>query len=365
MKKIVTILGARPQFIKAAAVSRAIRLLGSDCLEELIVHTGQHYDVNMSDLFFTEMDIPLPRYRLQIPGGLHGKTTGRMLEKLEELLLEERPDAVVVYGDTNTTLAGALAAKKLHLPLIHIESGLRSYNMQMPEEINRILTDRISDLLFCPTEAATNNLIREGFGNFGQTIVQSGDVMYDGALYYGQLSDQRSRILRELKLEPLNYCLATVHRAENTDDAHRLRSIFKALDAINRDHKVVIPLHPRTKAKLAEFHIESSCTLVEPVGYFDMIQLIGNSRVVLTDSGGLQKEAYFFKKLCVTLRNETEWTELVDNGYNFLAGADQEKISEYFGKCLTTEKEFAHCLYGDGKASEKTVDNIKSFLNAG
>ncbi|HFU75887.1 MAG TPA: UDP-N-acetylglucosamine 2-epimerase (non-hydrolyzing), partial [Arcobacter sp.] len=284
--KIVTILGARPQFIKAGTVSREI--VEYDKIEEVIVHTGQHYDANMSDIFFEEMKIPKPNYFLGIGGKTHGAMTGQMIEKIEEVALNEKPDWIMVYGDTNSTLAGAIVASKLHIKLAHIEAGLRSFNMQMPEEVNRILTDRVSDILFCPTTTAIENLKKEGFENFECKIVNSGDVMYDGALFYKNLAAKPDIEIKN------NYILCTIHRAENTDNEDRLKEIFEALNEIAKEMQIILPLHPRTKQKIKNLSLSlDNITIIDPVGYLEMVWLIDNCTLVMTDSGGLQKEAYF------------------------------------------------------------------------
>jgi UDP-GlcNAc3NAcA epimerase len=358
MKKIITIVGARPQFIKAAIVSRAFQNTG---LKEIIVHTGQHFDTNMSDIFFEEMQIPRPDYNLEINNLQHGAMTGRMIEGIEKVLLKESPDLVLVYGDTNSTLAGALAAKKLNIKVAHVEAGLRSFNPAMPEEINRILTDRISDILFCPTATSVKNLKKEGFDAFGSRILQVGDVMYDAALYYEKLSDQKSTIMDDLKIHDEKYIVCTIHRQENTDNKASLSSIVDALNTLNQTIKVIIPLHPRTRHIIKTQSIKTNFHTIDPVGYFDMIQLIRHSHLVMTDSGGLQKEAYFYGKYCITVRDQTEWTELVENGYNFLTGANKEKI---ISVCMTLMKQkpidFSLQLYGDGKASLKITDVLKN-----
>ncbi len=365
--KIVTILGARPQFIKAGTVSRAIMEhnqseVGSEKLEEIIVHTGQHFDANMSDIFFDEMKIPKPDYNLNINGLGHGAMTGQMLEKIEEVLLKEKPDWVMVYGDTNSTIAGALAASKLHIKVAHVEAGLRSFNMNMPEEVNRILTDRISNILFCPTQSAVDNLEKEGFPfnlatNNQQLIANTGDVMQDGALFYKDLAQKPSN----LKLETNNYILCTIHRAENTDDPKRLKAIFEALTEIAKEIQIILPLHPRTKSLLpSTFHLHPNIKLIDPVGYLNMVYLIKNSKMIMTDSGGLQKEAYFFEKQCVTLRDETEWVELVENQFNFLAGADKEKIINFYNRNKKFQK-IDKDLYGQGKASKNIVQELINY----
>lgn len=359
--KLVTIVGARPQFIKAAAVSREISKHKDMC--EIIVHTGQHFDTNMSDVFFDEMQIPKPDYFLDINSVGHGAMTGRMLEKIEEILLKEQPDWVMVYGDTNSTLAGALAAKKLHINVAHVEAGLRSFNMRMPEEINRILTDRISDLLLCPTDAAVSNLTKEGFHAFSASIVKCGDVMQDAALFYSTLAAEKSSIVDKLGLKEQSFALCTVHRAENTDDPERLYNIFNALHNISKEMSVVLPLHPRTRKKLIDsgislLDLSSTIHCIDPVGYFDMIQLLEHTQIVLTDSGGLQKEAFFFGKPCVTLRDETEWVELVEGDYNILAGADINRIFDGFKIMRSATPDYQVNLYGNGKASSSIVSNL-------
>jgi UDP-GlcNAc3NAcA epimerase len=318
MKKILTVIGARPQFIKASVVSHAISEKAD--LQEVVVHTGQHYDANMSDVFFTELGMRPPDYNLEIGGGGHGQMTGRMLAELERVMLNERPDVVLVYGDTNSTLAGALSAAKLHIPVAHVEAGLRSFNMKMPEEINRILTDRVSSWLFTPTEAASCHLRREGMDE--ASIIPVGDVMYDVALTHGDKVQANERVLKQLNLPPKSYVLVTVHRAENTDNPSRLAVIVDALKRVAESSPVIWPLHPRTRKVLEKnsslpvnvAHLH----LIEPVGYLDMVQLEKYASVVATDSGGVQKEAFFHGVPCVTLRDETEWVELVEAGWNRL-----------------------------------------------
>jgi UDP-GlcNAc3NAcA epimerase len=353
--KIVTILGARPQFIKAGTVSREIAKY--DEVKEVIVHTGQHYDANMSDVFFDEMKIPKPDYFLGIGGKSHGAMTGQMIEKIEEVCIKEKPDWVMVYGDTNSTLAGAIVASKLHVKLAHIEAGLRSFNMNMPEEVNRILTDRVSQILFCPTDTAIENLKNEGYDNLNCKIVKSGDVMQDGAMFYKDLAVKPSVDVDD------EYVLCTVHRAENTDDEDRLRSIFEALSNIADEKQIILPLHPRTKKILEESDIDiKKLTIIDPVGYLEMVWLIDNCSLVMTDSGGLQKEAYFFQKPCITLRDETEWVELVNNGYNTLVGADKSKIIEAYKNHSKFNIENSKLdLYGGGKASEKIIKELLKY----
>jgi UDP-GlcNAc3NAcA epimerase len=346
--KLVTVVGARPQFVKAATVSRELTQAG---IKEILIHTGQHFDRNMSEVFFEEMEIPRPDYNLEVSGLNHGAMTGRMLEKIEVVLLKEKPDYVLVYGDTNSTLAGALAAVKLHIPVAHVEAGLRSFEMKMPEEVNRILTDRISKLLFCPTQTAINNLNREGFQHFDCNMVLSGDVMYDAVKYYQARIETHARILQSEKLEGKPFILATLHRAENTNDPARLRSICEAFNEINQQVKIILPLHPRTKAFLESNQIPLQAHIIEPVGYFDMLALLKNCKIVMTDSGGLQKEAYFFEKFCITLRDQTEWVELVEVGANVLAGANRDTIIAQFNARYHQSINLKQGLYGDGHAA--------------
>lgn len=375
--RIVTIVGARPQFIKAAVVSRAIEKhnrCGINTIEEIIIHTGQHYDANMSDIFFKEMEIPCPRYNLGVRSVHHGAMTGEMLGKLETILLTERPNILLVYGDTNSTLAGALAAVKLKIPVAHVEAGLRSFNMEMPEEINRILTDRISKWLFCPTETAVLNLNQEGLSNvLSKTehtakplVINVGDVMYDAALYYRKIGSSTSAILTLISKLSTGFYLATIHRAENTDDPVRLSNIVSALDDISKSNPIVLPLHPRTKKRIRDMGIMfTNVHIIDPVGYFDMLSLINSCQGVFTDSGGLQKEAYFFNKPCVTLREETEWVELVQTGNNILVGVDRQKISagEHWLKRERVVEPTVRNLYGVGDAGDKIVQVLtEAFL---
>jgi UDP-GlcNAc3NAcA epimerase len=353
MQKIITIVGARPQFVKAATLSRQFQHLG---IQELLVHTGQHFDANMSDVFFDEMEIPKPTYNLDIHGLTHGAMTGRMLEGIEEILIKEKPDGVLVYGDTNSTLAGALAASKLYIPLIHVEAGLRSYNMEMPEEINRILTDRISNVLFCPTDTAVNNLKREGFDNMPIQIIKNGDVMQDAAMYYAARAEQKSAILKKLNLSA--FVLGTIHRQENTDSPENIKSIISGLNEINRTVPVFVPIHPRTRNILTQQNIVPEFTLIDPVGYFDMIMLLKHCMMVITDSGGVQKEAFFFGKHCITLREQTEWVELVENGYNILVGSNSDKLKRAFDFFSTKQSDFSLDLYGKGEAAERAAKII-------
>lgn len=364
--KILTVLGARPQFIKAAAISREIlsnytRGNGKSICE-VIVHTGQHFDANMSNVFFEQMDIPTPDYNLKISGFSHGKMTGRMIEEIEELLKKERPDCVLLYGDTNSTLAGAIATSKMGIPVVHVEAGLRSHNMSMPEEINRILTDRVSDYLFCPTESAVKNLKLEGFPFEtprikNQLINNVGDVMLDAMLFY------KDKASKEVGLEgwgikEKEYALCTLHRQENTDDPSRLLNILSALQEVSISFcPVLLPLHPRTKKKIVELNskdVLDGIKVVEPLSYLEIQRLQMGAKMIFTDSGGMQKEAYFHKVPCITLRDETEWVETVDSGWNKLAGASKVRILQYAHDATLSERE--HCNhYGDGEAAKKIV----------
>ena len=350
--KLITIVGARPQFIKAAAVSREIAK--SDDIQEVIVHTGQHFDTNMSEVFFDEMQIPKPDYNLDVNGLNHGAMTGQMMEKIEEVLLREKPDWVLVYGDTNSTIAGALTARKLHIRVAHVEAGLRSFNMKMPEEINRILTDRISNILFCPTDTAIENLHKEGYKNLDIQIVKSGDVMQDAAMFYADKSKAPDFDL------PREYVLATIHRAENTDDPKRLKDIFEAFSEIGKTTPVILPLHPRTSKIIASTGLEidkNRIKIIDPVGYLEMVYLLKNAKLIMTDSGGLQKEAFFFQKPCITLRDETEWVELVENGFNTVVGADKELIIQTFNN-QNYNIDFGIDLYGNGNASKSIIEHL-------
>jgi len=370
-KKIATILGARPQFIKAAVISRIINKMNTEnsfkLIEEIIIHSGQHYDIGMSQIFFDELHIPKPDYFLDVNGSSHAVMTAMMLMKIEKCLLEIKPDIVLIYGDTNTTLAGALTATKLNIPVAHVEAGLRSFNRNMPEEINRILADKISRLLFCPTSTAVNNLASEGIGLegekslYGQKVILSGDVMYDSVLYYekiAQPSDKIKKMIQELKG---NFYLATIHRAENTNDLNRLKNIIEALEKISGDIPVIIPLHPRTKKIIDENEIRfSHIKMIEPAGYFDLLVLLSNCKGVFTDSGGLQKEAYFMKKFCVILRDETEWIELTNNKAAVLVGADKEQIINAEKNLSSNLVEPKLGLFGDGSAGGKIIQSIIS-----
>ncbi|MFI5134873.1 MAG: non-hydrolyzing UDP-N-acetylglucosamine 2-epimerase [Chitinophagales bacterium] len=352
--KIVTVVGARPQFIKAAAVSRVIRR--HENVSEILLHTGQHFDDNMSKIFFEELEIPSANYNLGIHSLHHGAMTARMLEAIEEILIKENPDWVLVYGDTDSTLAGSLAAKKLHLRVAHVEAGMRSFNMKMPEEINRILTDRVSDLLFCSTTDAVKNLKREGFKHFDCRVVRSGDVMYDAALYYTQKAQRVSEIMKKIPFS--EFVLCTLHREENVSDSEKLKKILVALKAIHHEIPVVLPAHPRTRKAIDYLGIQIPFHLIEPVGYLDMLMLTQHCKLVITDSGGLQKEAFFFRKFCITLREETEWVELIDLKVNRTAGASEKKILKAFHSFLKKTLKTKAFPYGKGNASEKIVKEL-------
>ena len=355
--KVITIIGARPQFIKAATVSRAFKKYYPET-QEIIVHTGQHFDENMSDVFFLELSIPTPDYKLGIGGGTHGQNTGRMIEHIEEVLINEKPDWVLVYGDTDSTLAGALAASKLHIKIAHVESGLRSFNKRMPEEINRILTDQVSSILFTPSKLATDNLTYEGVSS--EIIHQVGDVMFDASIFYNKISDQESNILEQLDIIDAEYMLLTIHRRENTTSKVKLENIMHGLE--ESDRNIIWPLHPGTKHQLEKFNIAipKNIKIIDPVGYLDMISLQKNSQLVITDSGGVQKEAYFYQVPCVILRDETEWVELIENGYSVLSGSDSKRIKEAINNMVLSEIDGRH-LYGQGDAAEKIVKVLSSF----
>jgi UDP-GlcNAc3NAcA epimerase len=373
--KIVTIVGARPQFIKSAPVSRELRKEN----KEILVHTGQHYDDNMSAVFFGELNIPKPDYNLGVGSASHGKQTADMLVSIENVLLDEEPDWVIVYGDTNSTIAGSLAASKLHIPIIHIEAGLRSYNRKMPEEINRVLTDNISTILSCPTKTAVDNLKAEGLKNIydngkllqesdisqlkydknNPLVINTGDVMYDAVLYNKKLAEEKSMILNDLDLDEKNYYLATVHRAENTDNRDHLKSIFEKFSQLSK--KVVLPIHPRTSNKLKKYNLEklldhANIKIIDPIGYLDMLSLISKADRVLTDSGGVQKEAFMLGTPCITLRNETEWVETIEYGKNVLAGLGAKKLDISFEFNDYEIKEFP---YGNGDSAKKIVRMLK------
>ena len=377
MIKIVTIIGARPQIIKAAALSRAIKNNFSSQITEIIVHTGQHYDDNMSQVFFDELEIPLPNYNLNVGSGNHGKQTATMISAIEDVLLIETPNAIVLYGDTNSTLAGAMAASKIHIPVIHIEAGLRSFNKSMPEEINRIMCDHVSTLLFSPTKTGFDNLIQEGF--LSQTnapysidnpkIYHCGDVMYDNSLFFSKISDVKTSIINDLKLKNNGFILATIHRNNNTDEPIRLNALFKSLNDISINHQlqIVLPLHPRTSnlldrnlsKDLAEaIRLNSNFKIISPVSFLEMLALEKNCCLVMTDSGGVQKEAFYFEKPCVILRPETEWIELLENGAALIADADENKIKFSFEQLIANKDLSFPKLYGDGNAAEFICSEI-------
>lgn len=381
--KIVTIIGARPQIIKAAALSRAIRLKFSDEINEVIVHTGQHYDENMSQVFFDELEIPRPHYNLQVGSANHGVQTARMIEGIEQILMVEKPDFIVLYGDTNSTLAGAISASKMHIPVAHIEAGLRSFNKSMPEEINRILCDHCSTLLFSPTKTGFSNLLNEGFKSKNlapynadnPAVYHCGDVMYDNSLYFGRLSDSKSCFLKENNLEPNGFILCTIHRDNNTDQPERLNSIFRALIKISRqsNQKIFIPLHPRTYKLLAknlqtEVHAalmsSESIVIAPPASFIEMIQLEKNASVIITDSGGVQKEAYFFDKPCIILRPETEWKEIVEAGTAIIADAEEAAIIAAWKTFFESPPKNFPKIFGDGNAAEFIIAEIIKNANS-
>ena len=350
--KIITVLGARPQFIKAVMVSE--KLAAIDSFSEVIIHTGQHFDQNMSDIFFNEMGLPKPDYNLNINQMSHGQMTAKMMKKIEPILMDERPNGVLVYGDTNSTLAGSLTAAKLHTPVFHVEAGLRSYNRAMPEEINRVLTDHLSSLLFCPTENAVKILAKEGIQ---KGVENCGDVMYDAFLKFKQQIENGEN---EIPEGDSPYVLATVHRPENTDNKNNLISIFKELDKVNEKIRVVLPLHPRTKGQLHKFGIQTKIQWVEPVGYLSMLSLLNSAEMVITDSGGLQKEAFFAKKKCITVRDETEWIELIDIDVNRLSAPAE--LNGVFEGMRANECDFSKKLYGNGNAGKIIVDSMVEYF---
>ena len=377
--KILTVIGARPQIIKAAALSRAINNGFSDRIEEKILHTGQHYDANMSAVFFDEMGIPRPHFNLNTGSGKHGVQTAKMIAGIEEVLENEAFDAIVLYGDTNSTIAGAVAASKLHLPIVHIEAGLRSFNMAMPEEINRIVCDNLSTVLFAPTQTAVENLRREGFLSSKATfadgnrrhVFHSGDIMYDNSLYFARLADEKTDILRRLGLEGEKFVLATIHRDNNTDNPERLTAIAEALlEITERGYKIVLPLHPRTKKLLPQNLSEDDyrritsnpdILIIPPVSFFEIIVLERHASLIMTDSGGLQKEAYFFRKPCLILRPETEWVEIVEQHAGIITDADKELIVRSFDEYIDTEPQFPP-LFGDGHSAEFMLDKTLDII---
>ena len=381
MLKIVTIIGARPQIIKAAALSRAIKSKYPSAIKEIIVHTGQHYDANMSQVFFDELGIPAPDYNLHVGSGTHAKQTATMLVGIEDILLKELPHAIVLYGDTNSTVAGALAASKIHVPVVHIEAGLRSFNKAMPEEVNRIMCDHVSTLLFSPTRTGLKNLVKEGFNENAKApfhadnpkIYHCGDVMYDNSLFFSAVAEQKTDLLKRLSLEKNKFILATIHRNNNTDEPLRLNALFKSLNDISLKQglKVLLPLHPRT-SKLLEQNLipeiygaiksNSDFIISEPASFLEMIALEKNCCLVMTDSGGVQKEAFYFEKPCVILRSETEWVELVDCGAAIVADADETRIKAAFDKLYSSKDLTFPKLYGDGKAAEFICSEMLEHL---
>lgn len=355
--KILTVVGARPQFIKAAALSHHIQQACDGSVTEEIIHTGQHYDKNMSEVFFKQMGIPEPKYRFDLDKPSHGAMTAKMLTDIEDVLLTARPDVLLVYGDTNSTLAGALAAAKLHVPIAHVEAGLRSFNKRMPEEVNRVLTDHVSARLYCPTETACRNLAAEGIT---KGVMNSGDIMLDVAMHFGDLARNNSNIMDRLELRPNSFVLSTIHRAENTDVPERITEIFEALDFISRDVPVVLPLHPRTRKIAAQLGLIDNLTnliLVEPLPFWDILVLQQQAQTIITDSGGLQKEAYFNKKPCVTIRDETEWVETLEDGWNRLVAADKDAIIKAYQAAIPPafpQKPY----YGTGNTAKFIIDDL-------
>ena len=377
MITILTVIGARPQIIKAAALSRAIKNNFSDKITEKILHTGQHYDDNMSQVFFDELGVPKPDYNLRVGSGSHGEQTAKMIEGIEKVLINEHFDALAVFGDTNSTLAGAVAAAKLHVPVVHIEAGLRSFNMAMPEEQNRIVCDHLSSLLFAPSETGIENLRNEGFfaskamfpNGKKREVYNSGDIMYDNSLYFARLAQEKTSVMEKYSLEKDGYALVTIHRDNNTDNPERLTSIFKAILQIAEANDVIMPLHPRT-SKMLESNLEpsvyrrlmeSKVKIVSPVSFLEMTALEQNSRIVLTDSGGVQKEAYYFQKPCVILRPETEWVEIVEQGAGIVADASSNTIIEACNKLINKKIEYAK-IFGDGRSAEFILDKIVNYF---
>lgn len=381
MIRLLTVIGARPQIIKAAAISRAVREKFQGEIEERILHTGQHYDANMSQVFFDELGIPAPDFNLGVGSGKHGEQTAKMIAGIEEILLSEHFDGVILYGDTNSTLAGAVAASKIHVPVFHIEAGLRSFNMSMPEEINRIVCDQLSSILFTPTETGYDNLMKEGFGESkatfqngkGRVVFNSGDVMYDNSMYFSSLAEQNSSILHDIGVAPNGYILTTIHRPNNTDNPSRLSDILSTLVSLAEEDGIslVLPLHPRTK-KLMGTNLKPEVyeklmnsplvKIIPPASFFDIIVLEKNARIVMTDSGGVQKESFFFEKPCVILRPETEWVEIVEHGAGIITDADPEKIKDAYSKLLGTHPKFPQ-LFGDANASIKILQTIEDYLS--
>ena len=382
MIKLLTVIGARPQIIKAAAISRAVKNYFADQVEEKILHTGQHYDANMSQVFFDELGIPQPDYNLGVGSGSHGVQTAKMIAGIEEVLLSEQFDGIILYGDTNSTLAAAVAASKIHIPVFHIEAGLRSFNMTMPEEVNRIVCDQLSSICFSPTQTGVDNLEREGFlgspakfkNGKGRMVVNSGDVMYDNSMYFASMAEQKTTILSELGITPNEYILTTIHRPNNADDPARLTSIISALLSITEREKItlVLPLHPRTR-NLLDKNIEPSVyekfissthvKIIPPASFFEIIVLEKNARIVMTDSGGVQKESFFFERPCVILRPETEWTEIVEHGAGVIVDADYQRIIDGYDLLVGRQVSFPK-LFGDTNAAKHILDTIIEYINS-
>lgn len=381
MIKLLTVIGARPQIIKAAAISRAVRNHFEGQIEEKILHTGQHYDANMSQVFFDELGIPAPDYNLGVGSGSHGVQTAKMISGIEEVLSSEQFDGIILYGDTNSTLAGAVAASKIHIPVFHIEAGLRSFNMTMPEEVNRIVCDQLSSICFSPTQTGIDNLKREGFmdspakfkNGKGRLVVNSGDVMYDNSMYFATLAEQKSDILTRLGVKPNEYILTTIHRPNNTDNPERLTNILASLLSITERDGItlVLPLHPRTK-NLLDKNLDAAVykklmnsplvKIIPPASFFEIIVLEKNARIVMTDSGGVQKESFFFERPCVILRPETEWVEIIEHGAGIIANADPELIVEAYDKLIGTKPVFPP-LFGDAHAAEHILQKITEYLS--
>ena len=380
MIKLLTIIGARPQIIKAAAISREIAENFSDKIKETILHTGQHYDENMSGLFFTELGIPEPDINLNVGSASHGKMTAKIISGVEEVLNEEHFDGVILYGDTNSTLAASVAASKLHVPIFHIEAGLRSYDMEIPEEVNRCVCDQLSSILFAPTQTAVENLMKEGYCNspmlmYGgrkRLVINSGDVMYDNSMYFSQIADKKSKLMKILGLEPNNFILSTIHRNNNTDEPKRLNAIFRALLDISEIYniKVVLPLHPRTRKLMPKnlsqelmdrLNDSKNIKVIEPASFFDIIELEQNAKVVVTDSGGVQKESFFFETPTVIMLHETPWVEIVENNAGICVDADYDRIMEAYRVLSTKEVKFPK-LFGDGHAANKIINEIIEYL---
>jgi UDP-N-acetylglucosamine 2-epimerase len=380
--KIVTIIGARPQIIKAAALSRAIKNHHTSPVKEIIVHTGQHYDENMSQVFFDELQIPKPDYNLNVGSASHGIQTAKMIEGIEKILLEEKPDYIVLYGDTNSTLAGAIAASKIHVPIAHVEAGLRSHNKAMPEEINRIVCDHCSTLLFSPTATGFENLLHEGFkaNNKGPYTIDNpkiyhcGDIMFDNSLHFSRLSAEKTDIIQKLNLEENGYMLSTIHRDSNTDQTERLQSIFESMIKLSQTTKIVIPLHPRTSklinnnlnaALQKKLYADKNIILIPPVSFLEMIELERKAKLIMTDSGGVQKESYFFKKPCIILRPETEWTEIVETGAAILVDADKERILKAWDHFNSNKTQEYPAIFGDGNAAKFILEEMIKNLDCG